>query len=41
MALKAGAPIDELLREIFYFINAKISDKIYRLFELLSEVYSP
>ena len=41
MALKAGAPIDELLREIFYFINAKISDKIYRLFEILSEVYSP
>ena len=33
--------MDELLREIFYFVNVKISDKIYRLFELLSEVHTP
>lgn len=29
---KEGAPVDEILREVFYFINVKISDKIYRLF---------
>lgn len=32
VASKRGAPIDELLREIFYFVNVKVSDKIYRLF---------
>jgi hypothetical protein len=33
--------VDELIREIFYFVNIKVSDKIYRLFEILSEVYIP
>ena len=38
---KHGAPVDELIREIFYFINIKVSDKIYSLFETLAEVYVP
>ena len=41
MRRKKGAPVDEILREVFYFINVKISDKIYRLFEILTEVYHP
>ena len=38
---KHGAPVDELIRQIFYFINIKVSDKIYSLFETLAEVYVP
>ena len=36
---RAYCRIDELLREIFYFINVNVSEKIYRLLELLYEVY--
>ena len=36
--IKGSPLVDEMMREIFYFINTKISDKIYRLIELLCEV---
>ena len=41
MERKLNAPVDELIREVFFFVNVKISDKIYRLFELLAEIYEP
>ena len=33
--MKGSPYVDEILREIFYFINIKVSDRIYRLLELL------
>ena len=33
--------IDEILREIFYFINIKVSDKVYSLLEILWELIDP
>ena len=35
---KIGCPVDELIREIFYFLNIKVSDKIYQLLETLTEI---
>lgn len=33
--------IDEILREIFYFVNIKVSDKIYGFLEILWEIINP
>lgn len=33
--------VDEILREVFYFININVSDQVYSLLEILWELIDP